>query len=66
MQIWKLEACRNTERIGCRWGYVAAETEELALAAGRASSELPFVWVHRMREGMIWPGSLGQSIFWSS
>jgi len=66
MQIWKLEACRDDERIGCRWGYVVAETETDAIAAGRATSGLSFVWAHKMRDEMIWPGSPGQTLFWSA
>lgn len=66
MQIWKLEACRDEERIGCRWGYVLASSEEEAVALGRASSNLPFVWAHRMRDEMIWPGPPGQTLYWSS
>lgn len=66
MAIWKLEACRDDERIGCRWGFVVAATEAEALAAVRETSGFPFVWVHRMRDGMIWPGVLGQTLYWSS
>lgn len=66
MWIWKLEACQDNERIGCRWGFVVAGTEADAIVAGRAASGLPFVWAHKMREGMIWPGGPGQTLFWSS
>lgn len=55
----------DDERIGCRWGYVLAETETDAIAAGRATSGLPFVWAHKLRDGMIWPGSPGQILFWT-
>ena len=66
MRIWKLEACRDDERIGCRWGFVVAETEADAIAAGRATSGLPFVWAHKMRDEMSWPGAPGQTLYWSS
>jgi hypothetical protein len=66
MKIWKLEACRSDERIGCRWGYVIAETQADAIAAGRSSSNMQFIWAHKMREGMMWPGNPGQTLFWSS
>lgn len=66
MVMCKLEACRDDERIGCRWGFVVAETEAEAVAAGRETSGCPFVWAHRMRDGMLWPGAPGQTLDWSS
>ena len=66
MPIWKLEASKDDERICCRWGYVVAETETDAISAGRASSAFPFIWAHRMRDEMLWPGNPGQTLYWSS
>jgi len=66
MGIWKIEACRDTERIACKWGYVVAETEAEAITAGHATAGLPFIWVHKMRNGMIWPGPPEQNLFWLS
>lgn len=66
MQIWKLQACRDEERIGCRWGYVIADTEGEALAAARRSARLPFVLAHPMRPEMQWPGGAAEQLYWSS
>lgn len=66
MRIWKLEACQDEERIGCRWGYVIAETEADAVAAGYSTARMPFIWAHRMPKEKTWPGAPGEKIFWSS
>ena len=66
MPIWKLEACRDDERIACRWGYVIADTEANAVAAGRESSGMTYVLAHRLDEQKAWPGSPDERIFWSS
>ena len=44
---------------------MVAETETDAMPAGRATSGLPLVWAHRMRDGMLWPGGYGETLFWS-
>lgn len=66
MQIWKLEACPDDERIGCRWGYVVAASEAEAVEMGRKTSGLPVVSAHKMRKEMIWPGAPLETLFWSS
>lgn len=63
--IWKLEACHDEERIGCRWGYAKEETECEAVARGRASSGLSRVWAHSMHPAKLWPGSPGVDLYWS-
>ena len=64
MGIWKIEACIDEERIGCRWGYVIAETEAEAIAAARCFPEHSHVFAHPMRQGMLWPGAPGKTHFW--
>lgn len=63
--MMELEACPDDERICCRWGYVIAETEADAVEAGQRTCSLPYVWALRMRDGMIWPGSPGETLIWS-
>jgi hypothetical protein len=63
--IWKLEACRDDERIGCKWGYAVAPDEVTALAKARATTHLPFVWAHPMHPDKLWPGRPGEDVHWS-
>jgi len=63
--IWKLEACHDEERIGCRWGYAQAETEGEAVARAQASSGLSHVWAHPTHPAKIWPGSPEVDLYWS-
>lgn len=65
MRVWKLEACTDQERIGCRWGYALAATAEDALALAKATSALPFLWVHEKPPPMLWPGAPGARVEWS-
>lgn len=63
--IWKLEACRDDERICCRWGYALAPDEASALALAKATTDMPFVWVHPLHPEKLWPGRPGENVAWS-
>jgi hypothetical protein len=63
--IWKLEACRDDERICCRWGYALAPDEETELAMARATTGFPNVWVHKLHPEELWPGIPGKKVHWS-
>lgn len=65
MRVWKLEACADHGRIGCRWGYALAGTAAEALEIARATSGLPFNWVHEKDPAMLWPGAPGARVEWT-
>ncbi len=65
MRVWKLEACRDEERIGSRWGYAFADTAAEALKVAKVTSGLPYNWVHEKHPDMIWPGRSGEDIDWN-
>ena len=64
MQVWKLEASGNQERIGCRLGYALAESADEALAICVATSGLPFNFVHEKPAAMLWPGAPCERASW--
>ncbi len=64
MRVWKLEAPRDDEWIGCRWGYALAETVDEALSICKAKSGLPFNRVREKDANMLWPGAPHQSVCW--
>lgn len=64
MRVWKLEACRDDERITSRWGYALAETEGDALELCRATSGLPFNVVLERHPDLLWPGVPGERVSW--
>jgi hypothetical protein len=66
MRVWKLEACRDEDRIGCRWGYALTDTEQEAIELTQNTSGLPFNWVHEKHPDMIWPGAPDSCLDWSS
>lgn len=66
MRVWKLEACRDRERIGCRWGYALAVSADEALALCQSTSGFPFNYVHEKHPDMAWPGAPGTQVDWSS
>lgn len=66
MRIWKLKACERDESIGIRWGYAIAATATEAITAGRESSGLPVIRTYETRDGMLWPGTPGHKIVWTS
>lgn len=65
MRVWKLEACHDDERIACRWGYTLAATATEALEMAKASSGLPYNWIHEKHPDMMWPGRPGEVIDWN-
>ena len=66
MRVWKLEACRDEERLSSRWGYALAETADAALELAQSTSGLPYNWVHEKHPEMVWPGAPGQRVDWTS
>jgi hypothetical protein len=62
MRVWKLEASADQERIACRWGFALAATAEDALALAKATSPLPFHWVHEKPTAMLWQGAPGARV----
>lgn len=64
MRVWKIEACRDEERITSRWGYALAETAHEAKALAAATSGLPHNWAHEKHPDMLWPGRSGEQVYW--
>lgn len=64
MRVWKIEACRDQERMPSRWGYALAPSAEAALELARTTSGLPFNWVHEKHPAMLWPGRPGDTVCW--
>ena len=65
MRVWKIEASLSEERHPSRWGFALAETADTALAMCKATSGMPFNFVHEKHPEMFWPGRIGGVIDWS-
>ena len=65
MRVWKLEASLSEERHPSEWGYALASSAEEALELCKATSGVPFNWVHAKHPDMLWPGPPGKQVDWS-
>lgn len=65
MRVWKLEASSELKRIYCRWGYALADSADEALDLCKATSGLPFNYIHEKHPAMLWSGVPDERVCWN-